>query len=66
VNMYAVGDRVTVNPAPTDPIEICEHRHALVTDVDGDVYTVGHPHTSDRRYGPYPAQRLTPGWGIPD
>jgi len=61
----AVGDRVTVKPEPTDPVEITVHSHAVVVSVhDGPVgrfYEVGHP-PAIRRYGPYPADRLTAGW----
>jgi len=59
---FAVGDRVTVQTSNFDPVEITVHSHAVVLDVvDGAGYVVGHP-PAVRRYGPYPAARLTRGW----
>lgn len=63
-----VGDRVTVRTTDADPIEIILHRHAVITDVrpaDGPAYMVGHPWMSNRRYGPYPDDRLVRGWDAP-
>ncbi|GID94681.1 hypothetical protein ACFQFC_13560 [Amorphoplanes digitatis] len=65
VGTLAVGDRVTVQTANFDPVELTVHSHAVVTDIEDDPggprYLVGHP-PADRRYGPYPAARLTRGW----
>lgn len=63
----SIGDRVTVATSYADHAQITAHPHAIVTGVererhpDGDRYYVGHP-PDPRRWGPYPAARLTPGW----
>ncbi|MEU7904088.1 hypothetical protein [Actinoplanes sp. NPDC049118] len=61
----AIGDRVKVQTSVDDPIEIDVHRHAVILDVEdapgGPRYVVGHP-PAGRRFGPYPAARLTRGW----
>jgi hypothetical protein len=68
----AVGDRVTLRPTDSDPIEISLHRHAVITAVHeaqegaaGPMYTLGHPGWSERRYGPYSEARLIRGWNTP-
>lgn len=68
----AVGDPVTVRTTDRDPIEISLHHHAFVTEVrpaqesaPGTTYMVGHPGLSERRYGPYGADRLERGWDTP-
>lgn len=63
-----VGDRVTVRTRDGDPLDICLQRHAVITDIQPDevpTYMVGHPWASQRRYGPYPRDRLIPGWDAP-
>jgi hypothetical protein len=63
----SVGDRVTVTTQPEDPVELIQHRHAVIVAVepaaDGPQYMVGHP-PARRRFGPYPEGRLTPGWVV--
>jgi hypothetical protein len=61
----AVGDRVTVRPSDSDPIEITLHRHAFITDILDAAYMVGHPGMSGRRYGPYSDAQLVRGWDTP-
>lgn len=65
---FHTGDRVTVTPAPDDPMEIQCHRHAVVAEVlhgnDGPGYIVGHSN-SPNRFGPYPEKALAEGWQHP-
>lgn len=68
----SVGDHVTVRISDTDPLELCLHRHAVITEVrqvdndaDDTSYMVGHPWGSTRRYGPYREDRLIRGWCTP-
>ena len=61
-----VGDLVTVQTAPTDPIPICLQPHARVVAVvrsdDEPLYVVDHPGQSPDRFGPYANSRVAKGW----
>lgn len=63
----SVGDRVTVTTHLDDPVELIQHRHAVIIAVepaaDGRQYMIGHP-PAPRRFGPYPEDRLVLGWVV--
>jgi hypothetical protein len=63
----AVGDRITIDIQPDDPVELVNHRHAVIVAIertaDGPRYVIGHP-PAPRRFGPFPASRFVLGWVV--
>jgi hypothetical protein len=62
------GDLVTVLPPyDGDPVIVSMQHYGRVAAADADGYTVilGAVWPPDRAFGPFPAERLAPGWRMP-